>query len=198
MRTSATVLLTFLLACALSLRPAAADDEQEVRALLGPAMTTCFVSGSWAMADIGTVQRGDVELVLLRRYKGEWRRMSGAGSLTRGELLALGMSDQTAFDFGLGEVPDKVITGLRSAMIRAGIHHKSFNIVTFRGAFLACTHNDMRGEGCQIWAWVGTRWTPFFKVEPGLSQAELDTAFDAHQVPRFTEYRLLVGRAGTP
>lgn len=182
-----------LLLTALSLRPVLADDEQEIRALLGRDMATCLVSGGWAVADVGSIQKDNVEVVLLRRYKGEWRRMSNPGSLSRGELIALGMSDQTALDFGMGEVPEKVITGLRSATVKNHLAHKNFNIVTFRTTFLAYTSNGSRGEGFQIWFYNG-RWNPLFAVEPNTSQADIDKTFDSHKIPRFTEYRLLVGR----
>lgn len=190
------VLVLALLLAALSLRPVLADDEPEIRTLLGREMVTCMVSGGWAVADVGSLQNDNIEVVLLRRYKGQWRRMSNPGNLTRGELMALGMTDQAAVDFGLGEVPEKVITGLRGAMVSNRIAHKNFNIVTYRGSYLAFTSNGARSEGFQIW-YYGNRWNPLFAVEPNTAQAEVDKVFDGQKIPRFIEYRLLIGR-GTP
>lgn len=187
------LIVLVLLLTALSLRPVLADDEQEIRALLGRDVVTCLVSGGWAMADVGSIQNDNIEVVLLRRYKGQWRRMSNPGNLSRGELLALGMTDQIALDFGMGEVPEKVITGLRSAMVKNHLEHKNFNIVTYRTTFLAYTANGSRGEGFQIWFYNG-RWNPLFAVEPRTPQADIDKTFDGQKIPRFIEYRLLVGR----
>ena len=188
--------LALLLLLVLSTRAALADDEQDIRALLGRDVATFLVSGNWAVADVGNIQKATIEVVLLHRYKGEWRRVGTPGGLSRAELLALGVPDEAAADFGLGQVPDKVISSLSSAMSSAGLHHKSFNVITYGGTFLGYTSNGPRSDGYQVWAYMGS-WKPLFRVEPKTSQADADKTFDSHHIPLFTEYRLLIGR-GTP
>lgn len=178
-----------------AIRPALADDEQEVRAILGQKVATVAVAGNWAMADLGTIDSGSVELVLLHRYKGQWSRMAGAGNMTRGELLAIGMPIPTAYSFGLGEVPPEVGQQLRGAMEKAGFKHSNFNIVTSQNAFLAYTANDMKADGYQVWIYnASKKWVKLFWVEPKTTQAATDAIFQKNGIPKFIEYRVLIGR----
>jgi len=190
------LVLVLLLTALVQALPARADDEQDIRALLGGDVAAMQISEGWALVDVGIPGTSSMEQVVLRRYKGHWRRITTPSSLSRGEVLALGMSSTVANELGLGEPPDDSISALQTAMQKAGLTHGKFNIASFRGGFLALTTNDVH-DGFHIWAWNGRTWKPFFAVEPKASGAVINKAFDDHGIPRYIEYRLLFGRGGS-
>lgn len=154
-----------------------------------------MIEGNWAMGDVGSLEKGTAELVLLRRYKGEWRKMTSTGNFSPMEMIALGVPVQTARNFGLGEVPPEIVRSLHNSVKSEGLKHASFNVVTFQGGFMAFTASNPRKEGIQVWYSPGKGWKKLFFVDPNLDQAAVDGIFAKNGVPLFLEYRVLIQRA---
>lgn len=188
-------ILTSILAALLVVAGAAhADDEADVRKSLGPDVQTCKIDGNWAMADVGDPQHGQPELFLLRRYKGQWQRVTTDGSTPSSTmLLALGMPDYTARSFGLGETTPEMAEALGKAMAKAGLHHRNYNIVTSDGPLFAYTTGNPHVDGYQIWTGNGMKWVKYFTVEPKLTQTQIDDLFRKHGISRFLQFRILNG-----
>ena len=186
----ATVLL--LAALLLTGRATYADAQADaaIRKVLGPHMQSCLAIGHWAMADVGT-DLNSLDVVLLHRYKGVWRKQNTTGDMGYMQLLAMGVPDFTARSFGMGDVPQTMIVKLGKATRAAHLNHTNYNVVTGVSGFFAYTTANPAVTGYQIWYTIGSHWKQFFKVPSGLTPAQTDALFAKNGIPRFLEHRIL-------